>query len=74
MALDFGRAVYARGAHIYAIGRKEVAKCRETGIDLGRFEGVQVVCVQDTVITTYRNKDFRGLRRMSRRRGRPAGW
>lgn len=61
--LDFGRVVYTRGAIIYAIGKKEVRRHRSTRGDLGRFEGVHVVCAPDgTVITTYRNHNFRGIR------------
>ncbi len=62
-ALDFGRVVYTRGAVLHAIGRKEVQNHRRTGTDLRRFEGVQVVCAPSgTVITAYRNHDFRRLR------------
>jgi hypothetical protein len=63
-ALDFGRLVYTRSAMIYAIGRKEVEQCRRQGIELSRFEGLQVVCSLDgVVITVYRNRNLRGLRR-----------
>jgi hypothetical protein len=59
----YGRVVHARGARIYAIGRKEVARYRRAGIALDACEGVQVVCGLDgTILTAYRNRDFRGLR------------
>jgi hypothetical protein len=62
-ALKYGRAVWTRGARVYAIGRKEVQFYRAHGIDLARFEGVHVVeSVGGTVITVYRNRDLRGLR------------
>lgn len=62
-ALEYGRVVFVRGAHIFAIGRNEVQTYALEGIDLTRFEGVQVVCTSDgTVLTAYRNRDFRGLR------------
>ena len=63
-ALAYGRAVYVRGAEIRAIGRKEVLRFRQRGIDLRRFEGIQVVCRPGAgvVLTVYRNRDFRGLR------------
>ena len=63
-ALAYGRVVYVRGAEIHAIGRKEVLRCRQRGIDLRVFEGIQVVCRPgaSVVLTVYRNRDFRGLR------------
>jgi hypothetical protein len=63
-ALAYGRVVYIRGAEIHAIGRKEVLRFRQRGIDLRRFEGIQVVCRPGVgvVLTVYRNRDFRGLR------------
>jgi len=68
--LEYGRVFHARGATIYAIGRKEVARFRLAGIDLTTEEGVQVVCRNDAVMTAYRNHDFRGLRPRRRRRRR----
>lgn len=71
-ALEYGRLAYVRGAAIYAIGRKEVERYASEGIDLTQHEGVQVVCTpQGTILTVYRNRDFRGLR-PSRRRYRTA--
>lgn len=65
--LTYGREVYVRGAQVYAIGKKEVERYQRDGIDLSAYEGIQVVCsVDDTVMTTYRNHDFRGLRPRSR--------
>ena len=62
-ALDFGRIVYTKGAIIYVIGKKEVRRFKRSGIDLRRFEGVHVVCAPSgKIITTYRNRSFRGLR------------
>ena len=69
--LESGRKVHIRGAAIHAIGRKEVAYYRQLGRDLSAFEGLQIVCSPEgLVITTYRNHDFNGLRRDSRRRRR----
>jgi hypothetical protein len=62
-ALRFGRVAHVRGGQIHAIGRKEVARYRQAGIDLTRYEGVQVVCAPDgAILTVYRNRDFRRLR------------
>lgn len=72
-ALTHGRIVHIRGAAIHAIGRKEVLHFQQCGVDLSRYEGVQIVCTPDnaTVITAYRNRDFRGLRPRHRRPHRP---
>lgn len=67
-ALEFGRCVEIRGAQIFAIGRKEVAKYRRDGVELRQYEGTQVVVTaRGEVMTVYRNSDFRSLR-MGRRR------
>jgi len=61
--MTYGRLARVRGAEVYAVGRKEVKQYRKVGIDLKDLEGVQVVCSRDgAVLTTYRNRDFRGLR------------
>ena len=61
--LRHGRIVHVRGAAIHAIGRKEISRFRQHGIDLSRYEGIQIVCSPDgTILTVYRNRDFRGLR------------
>ena len=62
-ALEFGRCVEIRGAQIFAIGRREVARFRREGIELACFEGMQVVVMDGgAVVTVYRNRDFKGLR------------
>ena len=68
--IEYGRVVHAHGATIYAIGRKEVNRFRIAGIDLTTEEGMQVVCHRGTVMTAYRNHDFRRLRPRRRRRRR----
>ena len=67
--LQYGRMVYVRGAKIHVIGRKEVQALLRKGIELADFEGIHVVCsIEGSVMTTYRNRDFRGLRPRGRRR------
>ena len=68
--IAYGRIVHIRGAEIHVIGRKEVERGERDGIDLSRYEGVQVVCGGDgTILTVYRNSNFRTLRpRHGRRR------
>jgi hypothetical protein len=68
LVLNYGRAAHIRGATIYAVGRKEVERFRQNGIELSAVEGVQVVCTdRGDVLTVYRNRDLRGLRPRSRR-------
>lgn len=68
LVLNYGRAAHIRGATIYAVGRKEVERYRQGGIELSPVEGVQVVCTDSgSILTVYRNRDFRGLRPRSRR-------
>lgn len=68
-ALEHGRIVHVRGASIHAIGQKEIRRFRERGIDLSCYEGIQIVGAPDgTILTVYRNRDFRGLRPRCRRR------
>lgn len=71
--VEYGRVIHVRGATIYAIGRKEVDRFGTKGIDLTTEEGVQVVCSnRGTVMTAFRNHDFRGLRPRRRRHHRHA--
>lgn len=68
LALNYGRDVHVRGATIYVVGRKEVRRYRQDGIELSSVEGVQVVCTDSgAILTVYRNRDLRGLRPRSRR-------
>jgi hypothetical protein len=63
MVMTYGRLARVRGAEIYAVGRNEVEQYQAVGVDLSRFQGVQVVCSPDgSILTVYRNNDFRGLR------------
>lgn len=73
LALNYGRTAHIRGATIYAVGRKEVERFRQDGIELSLVEGVQVVCTDSgSILTVYRNRDLRGLRPRSRRARRSA--
>ncbi|MCP3169963.1 DUF4258 domain-containing protein [Myxococcus qinghaiensis] len=70
--LAYGRVVYVRGADIYAIGRREIARYTEEGIDLSAYNGVQVVVTADgAILTVYRNRSFNGLRGRRTDRRRP---
>lgn len=62
--LAYGRTVRARGAQIYALGKKEIQWASRQGLDLRSFAGLQVICAPNgDVLTVYRNHDFRSLRR-----------
>jgi hypothetical protein len=51
-ALKFGRCVDIRGAQIFAIGRRKVARFRREGIELSWFEGMQVVVTDGGAVVT----------------------
>ena len=64
MVIAYGRSVRARGAQIYALGRKEIKQASRDGLDLRSYSGLQVVCSSSgAVVTAYRNHDFSSLRR-----------
>jgi hypothetical protein len=72
--MRYGRETHIRGVVIYVIGKKEIAEFLEQGIDLNQYEGIQVVCANDgVVITTYKNKDLKGLH-YQKRRGKKHYW
>lgn len=69
-AMAYGRALYARGAVIFAIGRKEVVRHLQRRVDLRAYEGVEVVCSHDgAIITAYRNRNLHDLRGLRDHRG-----
>jgi hypothetical protein len=70
VALEFGKHRGIRGADVFTLGWREVRLCAERGIDVSRWEGIEVVCAHDgRILTVYRNKNPRALRdRASRRR------
>ena len=62
-ALDYGQHRAERGADFYVIGWREIRYYRALGVDLARWEGVEVVCAHDgRVLTAYRNKNARAMR------------
>ena len=65
LAVRAGRVVFCRGAKVFALGRKEIARL---GGGLKDFDGIQVVTVGVTILTVYRNRDLRGLRRSTQGR------
>jgi hypothetical protein len=62
-ALEYGLQRPIRGADVYTLGWREVRFYAERGIDLSRWEGVEVVCAHDDrILTVYRNKNPRAMR------------
>ena len=63
-ALTYGEPVYDRGGLIFRIGKKQIKQCQNFGEDLSDLEGLHIVCSPDGhILTVYRNRDFRTLRK-----------
>ena len=62
-AITYGRVVYVRSARYFVLGRKEVSQYSGVDANLRRFEGIQVVCVANTVLTAFRDHDLSCLRK-----------
>ncbi len=68
-AITYGQHRGIRGADIYTLGWRQVRFYADRGIDLSRWEGIEVVCAHDgRVLTVYRNKNPHALRDRSARR------
>lgn len=66
--IEFGKFRAVRGADVYILGWREVRFHAARGIDLSRWEGIEVVCARNgRVLTVYRNKNPRALRDRSAR-------
>ena len=77
LVLTYGRTAYVRGAAVHVIGRKEVQRARELGVNATRCQGIHVVCDSSggPIITVYRNPHLRGLRpRRRHHHARSARW
>ncbi|MCS6803070.1 MAG: DUF4258 domain-containing protein [Chloroflexota bacterium] len=73
--MTYGRAVWVLGARVFVVGQREVRRWRDRGIDLRPFEGIHIVATAEgTVLTAYRNRNLRRLRRNSHRRRRRRPW
>ena len=72
LVLVYGRLIRSRGACFYVAGRKEVNRCAKEGVDLRSAEGIQVIVDErtNTVLTVYRNRNFRQIRPQHRRERR----
>ena len=67
--LTFGRRIRAKGLTFYVVGRKEVALYADHGVNLAKFEGMQVLVATDgVVVTTYRSRDLHAIKVQARGR------
>lgn len=68
LTIAYGRVSHIRGAVIYAIGNKEVARAQKVGDDIRECQGIHVVTSTKSgaIITVYRNRDLRKLKPRSR--------
>lgn len=66
LVVEYGRTKYVKGARYHSVGRNEVVKYMNRGVDFRPVEGIHVVAGTRTdfveVVTVYRNHNFRGLR------------
>lgn len=61
--MEYGKHRAIRGVDVYTLGWREVRFYAQSGLDLSRWEGVEVVCAHDgQILTTYRNNNPRALR------------
>lgn len=61
--LAYGRCRARRGAEVFTLGWREVARLHGAGLDLTRFEGTEVVCSHRGEILTVYRKHRRHYRR-----------
>ena len=68
-AVAYGRRIRAKGITFCVLGRKEVVRQAERGVDLHAFEGVQVLLSDNNaVVTVYRSHNLHAIRATPRRR------
>lgn len=67
--ITYGQPVYDRGALVFRMGRKQIRRFADLD-SLDRLEGIHVVCDTEdgTVMTVYRNREFRKPRKTRRTR------
>lgn len=71
--LKYGRTTHTKGAIYYSVGKREIKKFRDFGIDLRKCEGLHIICTNDKphlIKTMYRNHDFRRVLRLRSRNRR----
>ncbi len=69
LVISYGKHRAIRGADVYTLGWREVQFQAQHGLDLTRWEGIEVVCANDGyVLTAYRNRNPHALRGAATRR------
>jgi hypothetical protein len=62
-ALDYGTRRVVRGAEVYTLGWRDIGRCALVGLDLSRFESIEVVVASSgKILTVYRNRRTRRIR------------
>ena len=66
--LSYGRMIHSRRARFYIVGKKDTKRLSKTGISTQGLENMQVLVEEksNTIITVYRNKNFRHIRPVHR--------
>lgn len=61
VTLTYGHVAYRPGVKIFSVGRQDITEWARTGVDLGAYEGMRVVCsLKDTnIMTVYRRAGSR---------------
>ncbi len=63
LILSYGRVFHANDAFVYFVGRKEVKKARQNGIDIRIVEGVNLIFQYDgeklVLLTAFRNNSLK---------------
>lgn len=69
LVLKFGRKIHSRKTVFHVIGRKEIKKYASECPELKKLDGLHVLTAPDkgTVLTAYRNHDFRHIRPSKRK-------
>lgn len=69
LVLKFGRKIHSRRTVFHVIGRKEIKKYASECPELKELDGLHVLTVPQngTVLTAYRNHDFRHIRPSKRK-------
>lgn len=72
--IAYGRAVETPRATVFALGRKDIRRHDTPYVNLRRYEGIQVVCVNNKVVTVYRDRDLSALRQLKDHRRSSRMW
>ena len=62
-ALDWGHTAYGPSALFFTLDRRAIAEARRQGVDVSRWHGVRVVTSDSRVLTIYRDRSCKRVRR-----------